>query len=187
MKPPRPQNAIAHNAFMRWDAVDALRGLAMVWMTVFHFCFDLNHFGYIRQNFYDDPVWTWQRTCILSLFLFTASFGPGHCRRPGPKLAKILAALGAGGRLCAAGNGRLLVDVPQKFYLFWHPARHGRVDHFGTALGGLGALAQPVVATGCLGNCFQICSCLCNICLRKCRFGFNSQQPSLELVGAEHR
>lgn len=75
MKPPRPQNAIAHNAFMRWDAVDALRGLAMVWMTVFHFCFDLNHFGYIRQNFYDDPVWTWQRTCILSLFLFTAGLG----------------------------------------------------------------------------------------------------------------
>ena len=56
----------------RFDAVDALRGVAMVWMTVFHFCFDLNHFGYIRQNFYDDPLWTWQRTCILSLFLATA-------------------------------------------------------------------------------------------------------------------
>ena len=59
----------------RWEAVDALRGVAMVWMTVFHFCFDLNHFGFIRQNFYDDPVWTWQRTCILGLFLATAGLG----------------------------------------------------------------------------------------------------------------
>ena len=59
----------------RFDAVDALRGFAMVWMTVFHFCFDLNHFGYWRQNFLVDPFWTWQRTAILSLFLFTAGLG----------------------------------------------------------------------------------------------------------------
>lgn len=59
----------------RFDAVDALRGFAMVWMTVFHFCFDLNHFGYWRQNFLVDPFWTWQRTLILSLFLFTAGLG----------------------------------------------------------------------------------------------------------------
>lgn len=59
----------------RLDAVDALRGVAMVWMTVFHFCFDLNHFGYWRQNFYDDPLWTWQRTVIVSLFLLCAGAG----------------------------------------------------------------------------------------------------------------
>lgn len=57
----------------RYDRIDALRTLAMVWMTAFHFSFDLNHFGLIaRQNFYADPIWTWQRTCIVSLFLFTA-------------------------------------------------------------------------------------------------------------------
>ncbi|MDO9164790.1 MAG: heparan-alpha-glucosaminide N-acetyltransferase domain-containing protein, partial [Rhodoferax sp.] len=59
----------------RFEAVDAVRGLAMVWMTVFHFCFDLNHFGYWRQDFYRDPFWTWQRTLILSLFLFSAGVG----------------------------------------------------------------------------------------------------------------
>jgi uncharacterized membrane protein len=58
----------------RFDRIDALRGFAMVWMAVFHFCFDLNNFGHIKQNFYSDPLWTWQRTCILSLFLFTAGF-----------------------------------------------------------------------------------------------------------------
>jgi uncharacterized membrane protein len=59
----------------RFDAVDALRGFAMVWMTAFHFCFDLNQFGYISQNFYADPFWTWQRVVIVSLFLFCAGLG----------------------------------------------------------------------------------------------------------------
>ena len=59
----------------RSDRLDALRGLALVWMTVYHFCFDLNHFGFIRQNFYEDPLWTLQRTAIVSLFLFTAGVG----------------------------------------------------------------------------------------------------------------
>jgi uncharacterized membrane protein len=44
-------------------------------MTVFHFAFDLNHFGFIHQDFYRSPVWTVQRTCILSLFLLCAGFG----------------------------------------------------------------------------------------------------------------
>jgi uncharacterized membrane protein len=54
--------------------LDAWRGLAMVWMALFHFAFDLNHFGLLapRQNFYVDSLWTLQRTVIVSLFLFCA-------------------------------------------------------------------------------------------------------------------
>lgn len=59
----------------RFDGVDALRGFAMVWMTAFHFCFDLNQFAYVRQDFYRDPFWTWQRSLIVSLFLFCAGLG----------------------------------------------------------------------------------------------------------------
>lgn len=59
----------------RLAAIDALRGAAIVWMTVFHFCFDLAYFGWTRQNFYADPFWTWQRTAIVSLFLFCAGLG----------------------------------------------------------------------------------------------------------------
>ena len=62
-------------ARQRHDRLDALRALAMVWMAVFHFCFDLNHYGLIRQNFYIDPFWTVQRACIVSLFLFCVGFG----------------------------------------------------------------------------------------------------------------
>ena len=61
----------------RFDRLDALRGVAIVWMAVFHFCFDLNHLGFLqdRQNFYADPFWTWQRSAIVSLFLFCAGLG----------------------------------------------------------------------------------------------------------------
>ena len=44
-------------------------------MTVFHFCFDLNQFGYIKQSFNTDPFWTYQRAAIVSLFLFCAGLG----------------------------------------------------------------------------------------------------------------
>ena len=58
----------------RFDRLDALRGLAIVWMAAFHLCFDLNHLGFWapRQDFYTDPFWTGQRTAIVSLFLFCA-------------------------------------------------------------------------------------------------------------------
>lgn len=59
----------------RFASLDALRGAAVLWMTAFHFCFDLNQFGYLKTNFYADPVWLVQRTCILSLFLLCAGMG----------------------------------------------------------------------------------------------------------------
>lgn len=68
-----PQLTVAHGE--RFDRLDALRGVAIVWMACFHAAYDLNHFGFIRANFYSDPVWTVQRICIVSLFLFCAGLG----------------------------------------------------------------------------------------------------------------
>lgn len=59
----------------RFDTPDALRGLAMVWMAIYHFVFDLNYFKLVTQDFYRDPFWTWQRTLIVSLFLLCAGMG----------------------------------------------------------------------------------------------------------------
>ena len=62
------------NASTRFDRLDALRGAAIVWMAVFHFCFDLNHYRLLSpaQNFYADPFWTVQRAVIVMLFMLTA-------------------------------------------------------------------------------------------------------------------
>jgi uncharacterized membrane protein len=59
----------------RFDRLDVLRGVAMIWMAVYHFFFDLNHFRLFQQNFYTDPFWTTQRACIVTIFLFCAGFG----------------------------------------------------------------------------------------------------------------
>jgi uncharacterized membrane protein len=59
----------------RFDRLDALRAVAILWMAAFHFCFDLNHFKFIDQNFYRDPFWTVQRTMIVTLFVFVSGFG----------------------------------------------------------------------------------------------------------------
>ena len=62
-------------AAARHDRLDALRALALLWMTAYHFAFDLNHFGHIRQNFYQDALWTGQRMAIVGLFLLCAGAG----------------------------------------------------------------------------------------------------------------
>jgi uncharacterized membrane protein len=74
----------------RLDRLDALRGLAMVWMACFHFAFDLNHFGLLqpRHNVYTDPLWTGQRTAIVSLFLLCAGAGQAAALQAGQPAAR---------------------------------------------------------------------------------------------------
>ena len=60
---------------LRFDRLDVLRAVAIVWMAAYHFCYDLNHFGFIQERFLSDPFWTTQRTAIVSLFLFCAGLG----------------------------------------------------------------------------------------------------------------
>ncbi len=59
----------------RFERLDALRGVAIVWMAAFHFCFDLNYYGFIWQDFHTDPLWTVQRSAIVTLFLFCVGLG----------------------------------------------------------------------------------------------------------------
>jgi len=69
------RSALRPLASPRFDRLDRLRGLALLWMAAFHFCFDLANWRLIQANFYADPLWTTQRTCILSLFLLCAGAG----------------------------------------------------------------------------------------------------------------
>jgi len=53
-------------------ALDAVRGLAILAMVVYHFCFDLQYFRVARWDFYHDALWLNARTIILSSFLLIA-------------------------------------------------------------------------------------------------------------------
>ncbi len=74
----------------RFDRLDVLRALAMVWMAAFHLAFDLNHYGFFdpRHSFHRDPLWTTQRVCIVSLFLFSAGLGQAVALQAGQGWAR---------------------------------------------------------------------------------------------------
>ena len=93
----------------RFDRLDSLRGLAIVWMALFHFSFDLNHFGLLQppQNFHRDPFWTTQRTCIVTLFLFCAGLGQAAAMHSGlgwPRFWRRWAQVAACAVLVSAGS-----------------------------------------------------------------------------------
>jgi uncharacterized membrane protein len=81
---------VLHPPSTRHARLDALRGAAIVWMALFHFCFDLNHYGLFspRQQFQLDPFWTVQRTCIVTLFLFCAGMGQAVALQAGQPWAR---------------------------------------------------------------------------------------------------
>ncbi len=102
----------------RLDRIDALRAVAMLWMTAFHFAFDLDHFRLIDQDFHRDPFWTWQRTAIVSLFLFTAGLSQAVALAQGqgwPRFWKRWAQVAGAALLVTAGS---MVMFPQTFIYF---------------------------------------------------------------------
>jgi len=72
----------------RFDRIDGLRGVALVWMAAFHFCFDLSNWQLLDANFYTDTLWTTQRTFILSTFLLCAGAGQAVATDQGQSWAR---------------------------------------------------------------------------------------------------
>lgn len=155
--PPDYASPILPPLAARQAAVDALRGLAIVWMTAFHFCFDLQHFGFLQANFYTDPVWTLQRTAIVALFTFCAGLGQAIAVHQGQDWTRFWR------RWCQVAVCALLVTAgsyamyPKSFIYFG--ILHGlalmlivvrATSGWGRALWPLGALALalPLLAKG---------------------------------------
>lgn len=69
----------------RLALVDVLRGFAVAQMIVYHFIYDLNHFGWVRVRMLVDQPWVGWRTLIVTQFLLLVgvslvlrtSFKPG--------------------------------------------------------------------------------------------------------------
>ena len=102
----------------RFDRLDALRATAILWMAAFHFCFDLNHFKFISQNFYKDPFWTVQRVVIVSLFMFCAGMGQAIAweqRQGWPRFWRRWAQVAGCALLVTAGS---YLMFPQSFIYF---------------------------------------------------------------------
>lgn len=59
----------------RLALVDVLRGFAVAQMIVFHFIFDLNHFGWLSIQMLVDQPWTGWRAAIVTQFLLLVGVG----------------------------------------------------------------------------------------------------------------
>lgn len=103
---------------LRVEMVDALRGAVMVWMTIFHWCFDLSHAGYWAQNFLSDLFWTLQRTAIVGVFLFCAGLGQAfalHHKQNWGHFGRRWAQIAGGALLVSIGSWAIF---PQSFIYF---------------------------------------------------------------------
>jgi uncharacterized membrane protein len=72
---------MTRDAKARVAGLDALRGIAIVEMVVYHFCFDLRYFRLTRWDFEHDPLWLTARAAILSSFLLIAGISAALARR----------------------------------------------------------------------------------------------------------
>ena len=109
----------------RFALIDTLRGLAIVWMTLYHFCFDLNQtprlaasWGWVSQNFYTDPFWTLQRTVIVSLFLFCAGLSQAVAVQQGQSAQRFFKRWGQVAACALAVSAGSYLMYPQSFIYF---------------------------------------------------------------------
>lgn len=86
-------------AVARYQALDVLRGLAIVAMVVFHFAWDLYYFGLSPTDVTSDPGWELFQKAILSSFLLLVGAGLVLAHRDGirwrPFWRRIAVILGA--------------------------------------------------------------------------------------------
>jgi uncharacterized membrane protein len=78
----------------RLRMIDALRGVAIVLMVVFHFCFDMAYFGLAAFDFYHDAFWLNARTFILGSFLLLVGVSLILANEKRVKFERVLKRLG---------------------------------------------------------------------------------------------
>ena len=78
----------------RYPAIDILRGIAILMMFVFHFCFDLKYFGVIDVDFTTHPFWLNFRRTIVSMFLLLVGVSLYLATRNGLNTQRYLKRLG---------------------------------------------------------------------------------------------
>lgn len=105
-------------ARLRLDRLDALRGIALIAMTTFHFAWDLEFFGYAPAGMTSQPLFKWYARGIAFSFLVIAGFSFALAHRNGVNrgtFAKRLAQIGGAALLISVGTW---FATPDRFVFF---------------------------------------------------------------------
>ncbi len=90
----------------RYPLVDMSRGVAIVLMIAYHFCFDLNYYRVLHIDFNNAPFWLGARAFIVSLFLglvgVSLHLATAHGLQPRRYLRRLLLLLACAGLVSLA-------------------------------------------------------------------------------------
>lgn len=113
----KPGRHTASASQARYPAIDALRGAAVILMIAYHFCFDLNQYQLIQQDFYQAPFWLGARAFIVTLFLLIAgiSLSLSAQNEGGQSRLKRLLKIAACAALVTLGS---MLMFPQSYIFF---------------------------------------------------------------------
>ncbi len=103
----------SHYAF-----IDLLRGIALLLMFIYHFCFDLNYYQFIQTDFYNNPGWIYFRIVIVSLFLWVMGVSLWLATEKGIKPAHYLKRLALLSLAAAAVSLASYISFPNSVIFF---------------------------------------------------------------------
>jgi len=106
------------SATERVQSIDALRGLALVAMIVYHFAFDLRFFGVTRADFENDPFWLAARGTIVASFLALAGISAVLADRAGVDSRRSMRRIGVIALCALAASAASYVVFPRTFIYF---------------------------------------------------------------------
>ncbi|WP_297443072.1 heparan-alpha-glucosaminide N-acetyltransferase [Sulfurimonas sp.] len=73
---------------MRYLQLDFIRGLAIIFMIIFHLSFDLNNFHFINIDIYHAKEWHYYRMLIVSMFILCVGISLALVNENGIKIKK---------------------------------------------------------------------------------------------------
>jgi len=103
--------------------IDIFRGLAIVLMVMFHFCYDLNYFKFAHIPLYSSEFWLDFRLVIVNMFLITAGVSLALVHRDGIKWHSVKH------RVVTLGLASFLISLVT-YFIFPHTWVYFGVIHF---------------------------------------------------------
>jgi len=103
---------------MRIKGLDIFRGIAIILMIIYHFCYFLNEFNYIHQNFDYNLFWRSFRAIIVTMFIFASGVSLHIAYHKGINWQKFLKRVALLGAVATAISVATYIVYPNRWVYF---------------------------------------------------------------------